>query len=170
MGGGEDPLVGLEMDERLAISLGEVDPQKDHRVVEKEIGRNGRHVGGGVVAEENGVMPAINRRGYGCTGGGISPKHGAVVVDELEAKVPGVVEVFTIQRDFARIRHRSRLQIGKRKAKSGSRSHNQGNGQGGAIKSIHSDIDYFRLKLGRVHTIINGKTRLALQPRGSSEN
>ena len=100
MGGGEDALVGLEVDEGLTIALREVDTQKDHRVVEKEIGRYGRHVRRGVVAEKDRVMSAVDLGGDGGAVGGIAPEDGAVVVEQLEAEF---TEIDQLEREFTNV-------------------------------------------------------------------
>ena len=81
MCGGEYSLVGQEADEGLAVSLREMDSQKNHRVVEKEARRNGCHVRRGFVAEEDRVVSAVDFGGDGGAVGGVAPEDGTIVVD-----------------------------------------------------------------------------------------
>ena len=58
----------------------------------------------GVVAARIGEYPGIFKvedGGDGRAVGGISPEDGAVVVDQLKAKVPGAIEIFPVDRDLA---------------------------------------------------------------------
>ena len=121
MGGGEDALVGLEVDEWFAFAGGEMNPQKDDRVVEKEARRNGRHVRRGFVAEEDRVVSAVDCSGDGGAVGGVAPEGGPVAVDQLEAEMSGAVMGKALNGQFTGVGDGSGLQIGNRKWESGKK-------------------------------------------------
>ena len=107
VGSGQYALVGLEVGKGLTVALRKMNPQKDHGVVEEEVFRDGRHAWRGVVTEKYGIVSAVD---FGCDGGpagGVAPKDGAVVVDQLEAEMPGSVVVFSLDGDLARVGHGS---------------------------------------------------------------